>query len=97
MKSGNVQIDEDYTLMKQLNATKYMKDNGRIYISSKEEIKKLIGSSPDRADAWVLAVEGLRFTHSMNEVRNAEKYRKVIVRDEIQSGEEYGSWGDILE
>ena len=97
MKSGNVQIDDDYTLMKQLNATKYMKDNGRIYISSKEEIKKLIGSSPDRADAWVLAVEGLRFTHSINEVRNAEKYRKVIVRDEVLSGEEYGDWGDRLE
>jgi hypothetical protein len=97
MKSGNVQIDDDYTLMKQLNATKYLKDNGRIYISSKEEIKKLIGQSPDRADAWVLAVEGLRFTTSIAEVKNAEKYRKVIYRDEVQSGEEYGSWGDVLE
>jgi hypothetical protein len=92
-----VQVDDDYTLMKQLNATKYMKDNGRIYISSKEEIKKLIGQSPDRADAWVLAVEGLRWTHSINEVKNSERFRTVMLRDEVQSGEEYGSWNDVLE
>ena len=97
MKSGNVQIDDDYALMKQLNSTKYKKDNGRIYILSKEEIKKAIGTSPDRADAWVLAVEGLKFTHSMQEVRQSENYRKVVRFNEVNSGEEYGSWGDILE
>jgi hypothetical protein len=96
MRSGNVQVDDDYTLMKQLNATKYSKDNGRIYISSKEEIKKLIGSSPDRADAWVLAVEALKYTHSRLEVEQSEKYRKVQRFDEIRSGEEYGDWGDSL-
>jgi phage terminase large subunit-like protein len=97
MKSGNVQVDDDYALMKQLNSTKYKKDNGRIYILSKEEIKKAIGTSPDRADAWVLAVEGLKFTHSMQEVRQSENYRKVVRFNEVNSGEEYGSWGDILE
>lgn len=97
MKSGNVQIDDDYTLMKQLNATKYKKDNGRIYISAKEEIKPLIGSSPDRADSWVLAVEGLRYTYSLLEVKQSENYRKVVRFDEVQSGQEYGDWGDILE
>lgn len=97
MKSGNVQVDDDYTLMKQLNATKYSKDNGRIYISSKEEIKKLIGQSPDRADAWVLAVEGLKFTHSRKEVEQHDNYRKVQHFDEVLSGEEYGSWGDFVE
>ncbi len=96
MKSGNVQIDDDYTLMKQLNATKYMKDNGRIYISPKEEIKKLIGSSPDRADAWVLSVEALKYTHSRLEVIQQEKYRQVIQHDEVRSGQEYGDWGDEL-
>lgn len=94
MKSGNVQIDDDYTLQKQLNATKYMKDNGRIYINSKEEIKDAIGSSPDRADSWVLAVEGLRYTHSRKEVEQAETYRKRVVYDEVLSGQEYGDWGD---
>lgn len=97
MKSGNVQIDDDYTLMKQLNATKYKKDNGRIYINSKEEIKEVIGVSPDRADSWVLAIEGLRFTHSTKEIRQRENYRKVIDYDEVRNGEEYGNWGDCIE
>ena len=93
MKSGNVQVDNDYTLMKQLNATKYKKDNGRIYISAKEEIKEVIGTSPDRADSWVLAVEALRFTHSKLEVKQHEGYRQVVRFDEVRSGEEYGDWG----
>ena len=96
MKSGQVQVDDDYTLRKQLNATKYKKDNGRLYISSKEEIKEIIGNSPDRADSWVLAVEGLRYTHSLSEIKQSEEYRKVVRFDEVRSGEEYGSWGDFL-
>lgn len=97
MKSGNVQIDDDYTLMKQLNATKYKKDNGRIYINSKEEIKEVIGTSPDRADAWVLLVEGMKFTHSVNEIKQKENYRGVIQFDEVRSGQEYGDWQDQIE
>lgn len=93
MKYGNVQIDDDYTLMKQLNATKYKKDNGRIYISSKEEIKEIIGTSPDRADSWVLAVEALKYTHSRAEVKQHEGYRQVVLREDVRSGEEYGDWG----
>ena len=92
MKSGNVQIDDDYTLMKQLNATKYSKDNGRIYINSKEDIKEAIGTSPDRADAWVLMVEGMKFTHSAAEVKQHENFRQVVFHNEVQNGEEYGSW-----
>jgi len=98
MKSGNVQVDDDYTLMKQLNATKYKKDNGRIYISSKEEIKKVIGCSPDRADSWVLAVEGLKYTHSIAEVRQHDQYRNINNFDrEVLSGTEYGDWKDFID
>lgn len=97
MKSGNAQVDDDHALMVQLNATKYKKDNGRIYINSKEEIKDIIKRSPDRADAWVLAIEGLKFTHSMKEIKQAEGFRNVIRHDEIRSGQEYGDWGDQLD
>lgn len=97
MKSGNVQVDDDYTLMKQLNATKYSKDNGRIYILAKEEIKKLIGCSPDRADAWVLNVEGMKYTHSVAEVKQHEQFRQVVRFDEVRPGHEYGDWGDEIE
>ena len=97
MKSGNLQCDDDYTLMRQLNATKYKKDNGRLYISSKEEIKQIVKSSPDRADAWVLISDALTYTHSSLEVKQYEGYRNVIRFDEVRSGQEYGDWRDILE
>ena len=94
MKSGNVSIDDDYTLQRQLNATKYKKDNGRIYITSKEEVKDIVKSSPDRADAWVLITDALKYTHSRKEVEQHDNYRKVMVNygDEVRSGEEYGVW-----
>lgn len=96
MKSGNLQCDDDYTLMRQLNATKYKKDNGRLYISSKEEIKQVVKSSPDRADAWVLISDALTYTHSRKEVEQHETYRKTFY-EEVPSGQEYGSWGDQLD
>lgn len=93
LKSGNVQMDDDHSLMVQLNATRYKKDNGRIYINSKEEIKDVIKRSPDRADAWVLAVEGLNYTHSYKEVQQANPFRNQMRTEEIMSGDEYGDWG----
>lgn len=98
MKSGNVAMDDDNSLMVQLNATKYMKDNGRLFISSKEDIKKIIKRSPDRADAWVLSVEGLNYTHSFGEVKQAAPFRKQFqIQEEVRNGEEYGNWGDSIE
>lgn len=95
MKSGNVAVDDDYELQKELNATKYKKDNGRIYITSKEEVKDVIKRSPDRADAWVLIADALKYTHSRKEVEQRETYRHVIRAEEVRNGEEYGSWGDF--
>ena len=97
MKSGNLAMDDDYELQRELNATKYKKDNGRIYITSKEDVKELIKRSPDRADAWVLIADALKYTHSVHEVKQAEQFRNVVAFDDVRSGEEYGSWGDILE
>ena len=97
MRSGSLAMDDDYDLQKQLNATKYKKDNGRIYITSKEEVKKIIKRSPDRADAWVLINDALTFTHSATEVKQAEPFRNLFHHDDVLSGEEYGKWGDILE
>ncbi len=98
MKSGNVGMDDDYTLQRQLNATKYKKDNGRIYITSKEEVKEIVKSSPDRADAWVLITDALKYTHSFAEVVQQTPYRKNGgFNDEVRSGEEYGNWNDFIE
>lgn len=100
VKSGNVQVDDDYVLQKQLNAHKYKTDNGRIYITPKEEIKdsKALGQSPDRADAWFLAVEGLRYTHSAAEARQTTPWRNNFSTvSEVASDEVYGNWGDKID
>jgi hypothetical protein len=96
MKSGQIQVDDDYTLQRQLNATKYKKDNGRIYISAKEEVKDAVGTSPDRADSWVLIADALEYTHSSAEARSSHPFRRNFNHEEVVSGHEYGSWGDEL-
>jgi len=96
MASGNVQVDDDHTLIMQLNATKYTTKDGRIILIPKEEIKKLVGGSPDRADAWSLMVEGLKYTHSRYEVEQRERVRRVREPLMVESGKEYGDWGDII-
>ena len=42
------------TLIHQLTIPRYKMKNGRIFIESKDEIKKRLGHSPDRADAYML-------------------------------------------
>jgi hypothetical protein len=97
MKSGNLQVDDDYTLMKQLSATHYKSKNGRIIIDPKEDIKKrLNGDSPDRADAWALIAEGMKYTHSRKEVEAQNTFRKRENYDIVTMGAEYGEWpGDL--
>lgn len=98
MKSGNVQVDDDHTLMTQLNATKYSTKDGRTILMPKEEIKERVGTSPDRADAWVLAIEGLKFTHSLRELKQADSFRQILIPIRgVASGEEYGNWQDIID
>jgi len=98
MSSGNVQVDDDHTLLIQLNATKRDTKDGRIILYPKEKIKEAIGSSPDRADAWVLSVEGLKYTHSAREAYGQEGFgrQQRYQREEVRSGTEYGDWGDTF-
>lgn len=92
MKSGNLQVDDDYVLMKQLNATRYETKNGRMIIEPKERIREKIGSSPDRADAWSLIPEALKYTHSRREVEYRDTFRKRKQYDLVPAGSEYGEW-----
>lgn len=51
---GVIELPKDDTLIKQLSNRKYKVDSkGRIELESKEEMKKRIGESPDRADAVI--------------------------------------------
>ena len=99
MKSGNLALDDDYELQRELNATKYKKDNGRIFITSKEDVKAVIKRSPDRADAWVLIPDALSYTHSFDEAKATTPYRnnRSNYVNEVQPGDEYGNWGLSLD
>jgi hypothetical protein len=51
---GKAQVPEDRVLEGQLTCVKYeFKSNGRLKVEAKEEIKKRLDSSPDRADAYL--------------------------------------------
>lgn len=52
----------DEQLMAELSAIKHHRNSfSQIQIEKKEEIEKRIGKSPDRADAWVMGLWGLKF------------------------------------
>lgn len=54
-RDGKVSIKDDNRLIRQLQSVKYVTRNtGKIMIEPKEETKKRLGESPDRADALVL-------------------------------------------
>ena len=59
MKDGRVDYIQDPKTRKQLSAVQYvMKSNGSIGMELKEHVKKRLGESPDRADAFVAGVWG---------------------------------------
>ena len=97
LKTGQIEIEDDYTLQKQLSATKYIKKNGRIIAIPKEEIKGTCGTSPDRADAWAMIPAALKLTYSVTETSYRQKYR-LQTEDGLEDNySNYGSWGDMVD
>jgi hypothetical protein len=59
---GDVQLkNADYRLQGQLCTPRYEFRNGKILIEAKADIKKRLGNSPDRADAYVNGLYALQF------------------------------------
>ena len=56
---GIVKLNKDDELTNQLTMVKYLIKNGKIKIEDKDEIKKRINKSPDRADAFVMGLWAL--------------------------------------
>jgi len=55
LAAGDVELKhDDLELRRQLCAPRYHFRNTRIVIEPKEDIKKRLGRSPDRADAWIM-------------------------------------------
>lgn len=55
MRNGSVKIQPHETLREELAGVRYKFSNGRLYIESKEDIRKRNAKSPDFADALVYA------------------------------------------
>lgn len=56
-----LQLPDDDELIGELSSVKYFHDSkGRIVAESKESMKKRLGKSPDKADAFCLAVHAMR-------------------------------------
>ena len=61
VQAGRVRVPQDAQLIDELCETKYVvRSNGKLMLEPKADIKERLGRSPDRADAWVLAVWGLK-------------------------------------
>jgi phage terminase large subunit len=56
-----VSVEDDEGLIEQLSLVKYktIESNGRLQVQPKDEIKKVLGRSPDRADAFVMGLWAL--------------------------------------
>ena len=58
LEAGTVALPEDDELAADLSALRYeFTQDGRIQIESKDDCRKRLGRSPDRADALVLSLE----------------------------------------
>ena len=68
----------DEELIKQLSNVKYkvVNSNGQIKVEAKDETKKRLGRSPDRADAYVMGIWATQFMNPRNELFKPYKYRK---------------------
>lgn len=69
---GNVVYPKDDELRKELSSVRYkvVNSNGRIQLHPKLETKKILGRSPDRADAFIYGLWGLQFVESVNPVKD---------------------------
>lgn len=62
LQLGKVMAPKDEQTVDELCETQYVvTSKGKILLEDKADIKERLGRSPDRADAWVLAVWGLKY------------------------------------
>jgi len=71
-REGKVSLPDDPELINELSLVRYktIESNGRLQVESKEDIKKRLGSSPDKADAFVMGLWAIDKTESV-EVKDA--------------------------
>lgn len=88
ISNEQVSIPNDQTLINQLTTPKYkLNSRGLIQIEGKAEIKDRLGSSPDRADAFVMGLHAIDHINTIKE----DFYRQPA----LQPHDSYG-WTQLL-
>ncbi|MBX4189757.1 phage terminase large subunit [Candidatus Parcubacteria bacterium] len=66
--NNNVSLPaDDFELARQLGAVKFDPSGiGKLYVQDKAEIKKNLGRSPDRADAFIMGIYALDYVNSLD-------------------------------
>tara|TARA_Y100000310_G_scaffold341811_1_gene442246 strand:- start:1754 stop:3115 length:1362 start_codon:yes stop_codon:yes gene_type:complete len=87
-RTGEVSILNDPILVRQLSAVKYsIRSNGKLQIERKDETKQRLGSSPDRADAFIMLLWGAK-----NQRDPARDFSRKYKRDyeDVDPRNDYG-------
>lgn len=71
-EEGRVKLNDDYVLNGQLSSVKFSYKNGKLAAEAKEEVKKRLGRSPDRADAFIMGLYALSWVNSQEEEERRE-------------------------
>lgn len=98
---GLVQLEPDTILTGQLASTKFkFISSGRVQVESKDDVKKRLGRSPDRADAFIMGLHALDYSERLDrvEIERAETDRvghgeRVVAHDYVGVGEDYSGYG----
>jgi len=73
-RNGRVRLTwEDQELWRQLTAVRYKYASGKIAIEAKKDTSSRLGRSPDRADAYMMGVWGLRYCQPVREQRKPKE------------------------
>jgi phage terminase large subunit len=86
---GRVKLDQDYMLNGQLSSVKFSYKNGKLAAESKDDVKKRISRSPDRADAFIMGLYALDYVSSKE-----EEERKEVELDSQGLGKKI-SWNEV--
>lgn len=71
---GRVKLGDDFVLNGQLSSVKFKyTGNGKIQAEAKDDIKKRLGRSPDRADAFVMGLYALSYVPSLDEEERLDR------------------------
>lgn len=87
MRKKNVAYPEDFELRKQLSNVRYkvINSNGQVMLEPKDEVRKRIKRSPDRADAYTMGIWGLQYVDAYKVVGKWDDVFKTENRNLVHS------------